>query len=102
LPFGPFATADLQWRLVARGADRRQRRLAGAEAVLLGFDWVVRSFAERLERLRLLQEHTGQAPTWLAPLSLHEAVPENWHMFARLPSEKYEDFARAVRRSAAH
>ncbi len=91
LPFGPFAKADLQWRLMARPGTPTQQRAAGREALLLSFDWVVRSFVERVARLKC---RDGQTIPSLAPLYLQEAIPENWHMFAPLPNQKYKEFAR--------
>lgn len=100
LPYGPFAAADLQWRLTARAPGPKERRSASSDAVLLNFDWVVRSFAERVERLRAHESQDRVAS--LLPLHLHEAIPENWHMFVPLRSEKYREFARGIARETRH
>lgn len=98
LPYGPLAAADRQWRLIARTSSPRERRAAAPDAIILSLDWVVRSFAERIERLRA---HEGQEQTAasLLPFHLHEAVPESWHMFTPLPGEQYVEFARQLYRS---
>ena len=99
LPFGPFARADLQWRLVPRPGGPKERRAATTDAVLLNFDWIARSFMERVDRLRLGSRDDGQPLTSLAPFYLQEAIPESWHMFSPLHHDRYRDFARRLYQS---
>ncbi|MEO8622967.1 MAG: hypothetical protein ABI625_17975 [bacterium] len=99
LPFGPLATADLQWRLFARQPGEKERRSARTDAIILSFDWVVRSFDERLARLAAHTLTVDQAASSLASLYLHEAVPEQWHMFMPLPDDGYSRFASRIHRS---
>lgn len=101
LPFGLFARADLQWRLVPRPGSPKERRSAATDAVLLNFDWIARSFMERVDRLRSGRRDAGQPLTSLAPFHLQETIPESWHMFSPLRDERHSDFARRIHRSRA-
>jgi len=98
LPFGPLASASLQWRLVARSGGSKERRTAVADAVLFNFDWVARSFAERVGQLRN-DVPDGRARTSLASFELCESIPEKWHMWVPLREERFEEIARLIHRS---
>jgi hypothetical protein len=95
LPFGPLANATFQWRLLARGDDPKERRTAGAEAILFDFDWVARTFAERVERIRY-PSSDDQSSKALSSFRLYEAIPESWHRLARLRDRRFEALARAI------
>jgi hypothetical protein len=97
LPFGPLASADLQWRLVSRDDHPKERRSAATDAIFLNFDWVARSFAERVHQLR----SQAVAPASLASFGLQEAIPDDWHMWASLRDRRFEDLARAIHRAEA-
>ena len=90
LPFGPLANADRQWRLMARYDGVREQRTAASDALLLSFNWIARSLAERVDPLR-----TAPLASF-ASLDLQEAIPEPWHMWATLPDERFTRLARAL------
>ena len=96
LPFGPLARPALQWRLLARDGGAKERRSAPAEALLLNFDWVLRGFTERVQRLARQRAGEAQTAAALSHFDLQEAIPERWHMFSPLPNEIYKEFARKI------
>jgi hypothetical protein len=97
LPFGPFAHSDLHWRLVSNAPGPKEQRSV-TNAVLVSYDWIVRSFMERVDRLRRRDDKDGLGSISLAPFYLHETIPASWHMFSSLHDERYEDLARRIHR----
>ena len=92
LPFGPLANADLQWRLIARHDGPKERRSAQRDAILLSFDWVARSFAERVCGIR--DHPDDRTPSSLTSFYLYETIPDNWHMWSCLQDDRFEKIAR--------
>ncbi|SDB54197.1 hypothetical protein [Bauldia litoralis] len=98
LPFGPLAASVLHWRMVARSDGPKERRAAPAETLLFSFDWIVRSFAERIGRLPNDPQHDGSRMI-LASFELPEGVPETWHLWTRLPEARLGQIVRLMHRS---
>jgi hypothetical protein len=95
---GPLAGSDLQWRLMARPSGATERRAATAGAMVLSFDWVARTFLERVMRVETDARSEGTSRS-IASLCLFEAVPEDWHMLAPLRDERLEELARRLHHS---
>ena len=114
LSFYAFANGRLgpQARLFARdGIERLEdllhtsgfvatsQRVAPAEALVLHFDWVLRSRVERLDKLRSYEAQDLVRARTAPHYTLCEMVPESWHMFAPLPDERYRDCGEKLYRS---
>lgn len=103
LQWSPLAGANTGWRLLSPHARVRERRAAPLDAAVFSFDWIVRTFAERAERLEAALAMPGGERT-ITSLAELEAVPEAWHMFVPLARGALTDLGSALavnRRPAA-
>lgn len=106
----PLDDSDRQFRLFAlagfepdqqlhsSGFVAKERRAARPDAFLLHFDWVLRSFAERLQKLQAYERQDRARARALSHIKLYESVPESWHMFMPLPDDRYRNMAERLNR----
>jgi hypothetical protein len=111
LPLGPLAGSDVQWRLFPKrqirfddslhtpGIVAAEARQASSEAFIFHFDWVVRTLADRLEKIERYVRQDGKRARELAHICLYDKVPDSWHMFSTLDNEQYRLFAEEVFRA---
>ena len=74
----------------------KEQRVAPANAILFHFDWVLRSYDERIRKITAYAYQNSQAAKAMAHMSIYEMVPEEWHMFAGLTHMPFVGFARSI------
>lgn len=107
LAVGIHADMDRQWRLFrpdrvrlrdilhSPGFDDATRAPAPAGALILHYDWVLRTEARRQEKIAGYEAQAGSETP--RPTSIHyEAIPEEWHQFEVLDHAASLDYARRI------
>jgi hypothetical protein len=106
LTFGAHVDMDRQWRLFrpdcvtlrdevhTPGFDSSLKARAPSDARILHFDWVLRTPSRRREKALSYESQAGSSehPRQV----LHEAIPEEWHLFEILEHPRSRDFARQI------
>jgi hypothetical protein len=106
LTLGPAVDMDPQFRLFRAdsvilkdevhtpGFDSAIKARAPSGALILHFNWVLRTLARRRDKAAL---YAAQAGDGLHPLDfLYEDVPEEWHLFEPLEHPRLLDVARRI------
>ncbi len=109
ISFGPAAEFDRQWRMFRRDRAVYSDQLhspglviqsgAGApdDALILHFDWIIRSYEERLSKFARYRDQSGNAALRARHYGIWEDIPLAWHAFEPVESEKLAAFARKSR-----
>ena len=109
ISFGPAAEFDRQWRMFRRDRAVYSDQLhspglviqsgAGApdDALILHFDWIIRSYEERLSKFARYRDQSGNAALRARHYGIWEDIPLAWHAFEPVESEKLAAFARRSR-----
>ncbi len=106
--FGPDAGLDRQWRLfqpkdVAYRGELHtpgflvsNGRRVQPDAYILHFDWVLRSKQARLRKFESYERQSPSAAKNCKHHTLHEVVPEAWHLFREVDNEILQQFAQKL------
>jgi hypothetical protein len=108
LSYGPSAEFDRQWRMFRRDRAVYSDELhspglviqsgSGApdDALILHFDWIIRSYEERLSKLVRYRGQSEMAAMRARHYGIWEDIPVAWHAFEPVESEKLAAFAQKI------
>lgn len=90
---------ELRDLLHTPGFVPKMPRTSRPDALIFHFDWVLRSLAERIEKLRSYEAQDFKRARAAYHCALYETVPESWHMWAPVRDERYASFAKRIYRA---
>ena len=108
LAFGPAADFDRHWRLFHRGRVQYTDKLhtpgvevqngarAPDDAMLLHFDWILRSYDERLKKYDRYRQQSELGAERVRHFGIWEDIPFSWHCAQAVPSELLTILARQI------
>jgi hypothetical protein len=108
IAFGPSADFDRLWRLFRKdqvafddrlhtpGIVLRDAAPAPDAAMILHFDWIVRTHEARLEKFECYRRQCDAPASKVRHVGIWEDIPLSWHRFETVQSARLCGFARKI------